>query len=1099
MLGKYKLLLLMFGIFLGFASAGYTQNTAIQGTVIDSTTGKTLPGVNILVKGTSSGTATDVNGHYSLQVKSLQDTLRFSFIGYQTKTIPIDGRTKIDIQLTPATLQGKQLVVVGYGKSEKQNLVGSVSSVDVKDVNTQPGADIARKLKGSMPGVRIQASSGGDPSKTPNIDIRGFNSINGGSPLILVDGIEADLVNVNPNNVKSVSVLKGAEASAIYGARGAFGVVLITTKEGRSGDFHVDYSNNISFSTNTTRTDFVTNPYTYAKWVDGGIGAYKSTCYICYDEQDYEIAKKVGNGELEPFYEKQSDGSYKFYENVDWYHLLLRQWRPSRMHNISVSGGSDKINGYISGRFYKRKKIQNLQNTWMRRYNLKVALNIKPFDWLKVTGVSKFSRRYNEEYAGTKNGWGGTFGVSKWRDSFPNYPAIIDGVGVSIGRNRHQGYVGRMGSLLEKAAHRQWEYNVRTNTLKADLTPLKGLEIKANYSHRTNRTDRTYRYHPFSYLEGNKLELVTGMGLNRLDEWRWKTNYNAVNIFGTYKRSVANNNNFKLMLGFNQEQLSRNRIGARIENLLTNEKSSLSLGTDMLDMTGSTLDWALRGYFGRFDYNYKEKYLLEVNARYDGSSRFPAGTRWGFFPSVGAGWQISNEKFWSSSLKNIVSSLKLRGSYGWLGNQTVPVNTFRQLLGLGRTTWLASGDKPLVRARIPAPLPAHISWEKVNSADIGLDIGFLQDKVTATFDVYQRTTSDMYLPGKPLPAVFGASEPRRNYAAMRNRGFELSIGYKDQFNIFGSALSFNIKANVSNNKAVITKFDNPQGLLSTFRDGEEIGEIWGYHIQGQFKTDKQAAEFQKKYSGDGELVTNLNHVYRGIITIDNNNSWNHLKAGDPIFADLNGDGRIDNGNNTVKDHGDLKRIGNSMPRFPFGFSVSANWKNVDVSILGQGIAKQDWFPSGPLYWATFHRPYVSFIRKDILNKVFDPDHPNDPNRIFPQRQRAYASLSSGRPLYVYNDKYLLNVGYLRLKNVTIGYTLPETLTSKIHIRKLRIFISGQNLATMSFGGLTKYIDPEVVGSHQNLSNPSGVSGRSPENTELYPMNKTYSVGIDLKL
>lgn len=1062
----------------------------VTGRVVDASDGSPLPGVNIILKGTTTGTSTDSDGIFQLTVPSLSDTLVVSYIGYQRTEIPIDGRANLNIELASQIYTGEELVVVGYGTQRAENLVGSVSTASVEGISARPSADIARSLQGAVPGLNIRASSGGDPSDTPEINIRGFNSINGGSPLVLVDGIEENLANVNPNDIESVTVLKDAQSAAIYGARGSFGVVLVTTKTGREGEFNVQYSTNTGVTTNTARTDFVTNPATYARWADDAIGSYHSGCYVCYDDEDYAIAERVGNGEIEPYYEEQPDGSYKFYGNTDFYNVLFKKWRPHTAHNISVSGGSDKLTGAISGRIYERDKIQNIQDAKMKRYNLQLSLSATPYDWLKLSAISKFSSRFDEQYAGTKNGWGDEFGVSKWRDLFPNHPAFVDGYGVSVGRTRN-GYVGRLGALQEGAAHRQWQYEKQTNTLKAEVRPTDELVLNMDYSHSIDRTDRTFSYKPFSYLSGDRLELMEGEGLNRHNEYRWKDYYQALNIYGTYTENLANRHNFKLMLGFNQEVFDRDRIGARIEDLLTRDKSNIAFGTEILDMEGSTLEWAIQGYFGRFNYDYDGKYLLEVNTRYDGSSRFPEGNQWGLFPSVGIGWQVDKESFWTSSLRDVISSLKLRASYGKLGNQNVGVNTFRQLIGMGRTSWLIDGQE-VNYARAPAPLPANIGWEKITSTNVGVNMGFLDNRLTASLDLYERNTEDMYLPGEPLPAVFGASEPRRNYASMRNRGFEFTVGYNDQFSVMGSPLSFNIQANVSNNTGVITKFDNPNGLLSTFYEGQKLGEIWGYRVDGQFQSDEEAAAFQNQFG-----TANLTEVYRGILVFGSNSDWNYLKGGDLKYVDVNGDGKIDNGDNTLENPGDLVPIGNAMPQFPFGFNINANWKQFDVSVMGQGVAKQDWYPSGPLYWATFHRPYVSFIRKDILDKVWDPEHPNDPNRIYPQRQRAYNSLSSGRMSYNLNDHYLTNIGYLRIKNLTVGYTLPHELTQKFNINRLRIFFSGENLFTWTFGGLTKYLDPEEVGAHVSFSNPNGVSARPATDTQLYPMGKTYSAGLEI--
>ncbi|PAU92748.1 SusC/RagA family TonB-linked outer membrane protein [Aliifodinibius salipaludis] len=1074
---------------MGLTSQLYAQD--VSGVVTDET-GSVLPGVNIMVKGRDVGTSTNTEGEYSLTAPSMQDTLVFSFIGYETQQVPINGRSEIDVQLQLDTVTGEEVVVVGYGTQQEKNLVGSVDKANVEGISARPSADIGSSLQGAVPGLNIRNAAGGDPSETPEINIRGFNSINGGEPLVLVDGIEEDLANVNPNDIESVTVLKDAQAAAIYGARGSFGVVLVTTKTGKEGEFEVEYSNNVGFTTNTARTDFVTNPATYARWADGAIGNYHSGCYVCYDEEDYEIAEQVANGEREPFYEQQPDGTYKFYENNDYYDILFKDRRVHQTHNISVSGGSDKLQGYISGRIYEREKIQNIQDAEMRRYNLQVNLTATPYEWLQLSGISKFSSRYDEQYAGTKNGWGGAFGVSKWRDLFPNYPAFIDGEGVSVGRTRN-GYVGRLGALKEGAAHRQWQYEKQTNTLKAEVTPIDQLVLNVDYSYSIDRTDRTFNYTPFSYLSGNELELVEDAGLNRHNEYRWKDYYKALNIYGTLTEDIADKHNFKLMLGFNQEVFDRDRVGARIEELLTKDKANLAFGTEMLDMSGSTLEWALQGYFGRFNYDYNGKYLLEINTRYDASSRFPEDNRWGLFPSVGVGWQVSNENFWTPSVEDIMSSLKLRVSYGKLGNQEVGVNTFRQLIGMGKKSWLVDGSE-VNYARAPEPLPANIGWETITSTNIGVEMGFLDDRLTTSLDLYERNTNDMYLPGRPLPAVFGASEPRRNYAEMRNRGLELTVGYNDQFEVMGDKLSLNIQANVSQNKGEITKFDNPNGLLSTFFEGQELGEIWGYRIDGQFQSDEEAAAFQEKFGRE-----NLVEVYRGILDWGSNSDWNYLRGGDLKYVDVDGDGEINNGNNTLEDPGDLQRIGNAMPQFPFGFNINVGWKNIDLSVVGQGVAKQHWYPSGPLYWGTFHRPYVSFLRKDMLDKVWHPDHPNDPDRVYPQRQRAYNALSEGRMSANVNDYHLTNIGYLRIKNLTVGYTLPSSLTQKVNLKNLRVFVSGENLFTWRFGGLTEYLDPEEVGAHVSFSNPNGVRAKAPRDTQLYPMGKTYSVGVEISL
>src|SRR5699024_1316768 len=440
------------------------------------------------------GTSTDANGDFELMVESLQDTLVVTFVGYQRQEVPINGRSEDSVQLTPEAIMGEEMVVVGYGEQKKKNLVGSIASMDIKDITTRPSAGIGKSLQGSIPGLNISKStSGGDPSQSPEINIRGFNSINGGKPLVLVDGIVGNLRHVNPNDIESITVLKDSEAAAIYGARGSFGVVLIETKSGKEGKFEIEYSNNISLSTSTVRTDFVTDPYTYVKTINDAIHAWNNGIYLDYNDEDMEILKKVGMGKISPYNEKQSDGTYKFYNKTDWYHTIYKKWIPSHHHNISISGGSKKINGRLSGRIYNSDKEQKIQNPQTSRYNLNLNIRFRPYEWLEITGINKLSRYFNEVYGGDANGWYGNYGFRQYHDLFVNYPKEIDGYFPDIGRAGNGG-TGILGPLYDGGnSWRIWQQDSKTNTLKAKLTPIKQLEINFDYSYQIKQYDRKYR------------------------------------------------------------------------------------------------------------------------------------------------------------------------------------------------------------------------------------------------------------------------------------------------------------------------------------------------------------------------------------------------------------------------------------------------------------------------------------------------------------------------------------------------------------------------------------------------------------------------------
>lgn len=1051
----------------------------ITGKVTDKN-GVGLPGVTVVLKGTNKGAPTDGEGNFSIAVPDGKGTLVFSYIGFQPQEVEISNRAAISVILLEDTKALEEVVIVGYGTQKKANLTGAVDQVSGSDIALRPANDITSSLQGLLPGLNIQVNSG-DPTATPDINIRGFNSINGGGPLVLIDGIEGDITRVNPQDVESVTVLKDAASAAIYGARGAFGVILITTKTGEAGDMVVNYSNNFGWTTPTTRTDFISDPYLYGKTVDAALFGYNGTTYTGYNDLDWETIRMVSRGEIAPFHELQPNGTYKFFYNTNWYDYHFKKYQYSNMHNISVSGGTDKIKGYLSGRVFEREDINNIAGGGMDRYNLKANVSFKPTKWLELSNNVLFNHEKDEEYGGFRNGYGGIWSTTTWYQLYPFAPNMIDGIPTDV--------FGQGGPAAMEDGNNWQRLNIEefTNTFRARATPLKGLDINFNYSNRITNQANTNRLNEYQMLTSQRLQLQT-VGVNRLNEYRWRDYYKALNAYSTYSHTLSDVHNFKLMAGFNQEEFERDRIMGQQGGLLIRDLANLALGTELMAADGSAELWSVQGYFGRFNYDYDGKYLLEVNARYDGSSRFPSESRWGLFPSVSAGWQVNQENFWQP-LENAISFFKLRASYGSLGNQNISTNTFQQTMSIGNSDWLDAG-KRIVYASAPGPLPKVVSWETTSTINFGADLGFFRNKLMASIDLYEKKTEDMYLPGTPLPGVFGSAEPRENLASLRNRGFDFSLSYNNSFDVGGSPLSVRATASVSNFKGVITKFDNPNGLMSTYWEGQELGQIWGYHVAGQFQTDEEAQAYQNSFVNPGN---SLGNVYNYILNVVQNNDWNRLRAGDIKYVDVDGDGRIDRGNYTLEDHGDLQPIGNAMPKFPFGFNVSANWKGFDLSVAGAGVAKQNWYPTGDIYWGTYQRPYLSFLRKDLVDNAWTPERPGK----YPQIERGYASLNSGRSLYEMNDYYLENVGYMRVKNLTFGYTLPEALTSKISVRKLRLYFSGENLFTVRFGGLSKYIDPEQAGSAINYSNPGSAVGRA--DLRSYPMGKTYSLGINVTL
>ncbi len=1059
---------------------------SLQGKVIDSATGDPLIGATVRVKGTSIGAITEVDGTFSLSVPDDADTLIISYIGFLSQEAAIGNLISFNISLDPDITSLNEVVVVGYGTRRKENLTGSVGQVGVDELGVRPNASVVATIQGTLPGLNIQTNNG-DPRENAEINVRGFNSINGGSALVLIDGIEGNINLLNPSDIESVTVLKDAGSAAIYGARGAFGVVLVTTKKGREGKARIEFSSVIGVTSPAARTDYITDPVLYGRTIDAAQGGFNGSTLTGYtNDEDWNRLQRVANGEVAPWRELQANGTFKYYYNTDWYDYLFDERVFSNIYNLSVSGGSEKLKTYLSGRYFTTETINNIQDEDVKRYNLKSNIVFQANDWLEISNDIQYNGGDQNEFGGRARGWGQPWTHAN-NSLFAFQPTEIDGIPFDfVGQSTH-------ASVEAGQTFREYEYDQFVNQIAAKAAPLEGLEINANYSFRFTDESFQQRLNRFDYLTGPSAELNT-VGINRFTETEVESWYQAFNFYTSYAKLISDKHNFRLLAGYNYEDFNEDNITAEVGELFDPNFSSLNLGTELLRTLGGNSQWALQGVFGRFNYDFDRKYLLEVNARYDGSSRFPSETRYGFFPSVSLGWAASRENFWEP-LQTTFSNFKVRASIGELGNQNIPLNTFSQLLSRGLTGWLEQGTQ-LNEVSAPSPLPANITWERIVTSNLGFDLGFFKNKLNFSLDMFRKDIKDMYLPGEPLPAVFGANEPRENNADLEVNGFEVSVGYQNSFKVMDSPLNFKVSANISDFTGRITKFSNPNGVLSSFYEGQELGEIWGYRVDGQFQSDDEAAAYQASFENPS---ANLGQVYNFAVNIAQNSDWQGLRAGDLRYLDLDGDGEISAGENTLQDPGDLQVIGNSMPNLPFGFTIGADWKGFDVFVQGTGVVSQDWYPRGRLFWGTYERPYVAFIRKDLVSQAWSPENPNG---RFPQIERGYTGLSSNRQLSALNDHFLTNIGYMRFKNITLGYTLPQKITERIGVDRFRVYVSGENLFTINFGGLTRYLDPEQAGSGISFSDPNATFtniGRDRDRVEDYPLGRTFFLGVQITL
>ncbi|RXF68790.1 TonB-dependent receptor [Arcticibacter tournemirensis] len=1055
-----------------------TPLITVRGKVTDDK-GEPLPGATIRVKGSNQATVSDINGVFNIANVEDNAVLVITYTGFAQQEISVNGRAEISISLKEDLQALSEVVVVGYGTQKKVNLTGSVAQINGEQLRDRPVTNMSTALQGAIPNLNI-TMSGGAPGTMGSLNVRGVTSINGNSsvsngPLVLIDGIPGTLDRLSPEEVQTITVLKDAGSAAIYGARGAFGVVLITTKSG-SGKPVIRYNNSFGFNTPTVSTDFITTGYDWMKLNDAALAHVGG--YSGYSEKDYEELLARRNDKTEDpsrpwvtIQNRNGQDQYVYYGNYDWYDFMFTKWQPMQNHNLNVSGSNEKVSYMINGNMKNMDGIMRIHTDKYSSYNLrtKVGAQLKP--WLKLSNNINFYNS-NYKYYGRRDGGNANFTNINVHASPAYAPINPDGTATYItGLNQYDigdGIFAMLQSGTTKGTNRKYEL---TTITEATISPIKDLNITANYSYNMFTDPSFYRQAPATYsLYPGKVEVATKYNTDLLTEEQQFNQVHVINVFGEYSKSLNNVHNFKVLAGFNQELNLAKKITAAKQNVSSLELNDLNLATGDPTVAGGSGEYALRGYFYRFNYNYKDKYLFESNGRYDGTSRFPNGRRFGFFPSASLGWVASGEDFFRP-LSSVVSNLKLRASVGALGNQQINNDVFdaRYPYVLAMRSGTAAYMLDGIRAnyyRAPSAVSADLTWEDIVSYNGGIDIGLFNNRLDISFDRYVRNTSNMLDTGTPLPNVFGTDVPLVNVASLRTQGFELSVNWNSRFNLAGKPFKYNIGVNLSDNHSVVTKVDKSSDFTYGLYVGKELGEIWGYITDGYFKTDAEA----KTYPVDQSF---LNKVRR-----DNNVP---LRAGDLRWVDLDGDGKISSGTtNTIYDPGDQKVIGNSTPRYAFSVNLGASWSNFDFSAFIQGIGKREWYPgnNADRFWGPYSRPYFSFLPRDFESKVWTPENPD---AYFPTLM-AYVALNANNELRATNNRYLQDLAYVRLKNLVIGYSLPTRFTKKFKIERLRAFVSGENMFTLTKLD-TKYIDPE-----QAMANADG---------RVYPFSKTYSFGFDV--
>ncbi len=1080
----------------GKAAPEKKSRPRLTGTITDeNNVGEPLIGATVTNLSTGQAVVTDIDGNYSIAAAP-GEKLRVSYVGFNPADVEVGDSDTLNVAISEANNALNEVVVVGFGTQKKMNLTGAVSVINSDEVNGRPVASAATALQGLDPAMNIGINSGrADAGYT--IDIRGAASLNSSSPLILVDGVEMPLSRVNPNDIESVSILKDASASAVYGAKASAGVVLVTTKSGTESRPTVSYNGRFGWAQNTTSTDYITSGYEWGKVVDRFNYIYSNQNYLKYGEDDWAELEarrydKTENPER-PWVVVGEDGNYKYYGNFDWYNYYFRRTRPQQEHNVTLSGGNDRVKYYVSGRYYHADGMMNIVNDPFRSYNFRAKLTVNIAKWVK------FSTNVN--YFNGKTTWVGyndierTFTTTSYGNSPLFSPLNPDGTIVHKTDVVNQGATvsGDYNLLIHSGNNRNIDEDNDIsikNSLDFDL--YRGLALHLSHAYRTKSEYESHRRAnaQYSHTAGELTTVDTGYFLNQLQEKHNRTYRHIFEGYLDYSLRFGGLNNFKAMAGAQYETYKKRSLAITRDGLVTDDLDDFDLAAgDTYKLTGGKTRYRTLGFFARVNYDYDGRYLVELSGRADGTSRFRSGNRWGFFPSGSLGWRMSQEKFWEG-VSSWWNNSKLRFSIGSLGNQQVSDFLFFDKIDTGNfdSGFTFNGNDRLQYASESNPVASDLTWEKVTTYDWGIDWSFLNNRLDLSADYYIRRTTDMMMPGAALPGVYGVSAPKQNSADMRTNGWEVAIHWRDRLTLGGHAFNYGVNASLGDYKTVVTRFNNETRLIDgTSYKGQTLGEIWGYVVDGLFASDEEAAAYQ-------EAVDCYYFLTR--IMSKGAPEYKKLVGGDLRYVDLDGDGKLGRGKNTVEDPGDRKVIGNILPRYSYTFGANANWRGIDFSILFQGVGKRDWYPGGGfsnLFWGPYCRPHGTFLSQQLVDQIWSPENP-DAYFPFPRGMEAYSGNSnttfdasnSHYTLTSPNTRYLQNVSYLRLKNVTIGYTLPVL---KKYISQIRIYFTGENLHYWSpMKKYCKYIDPEGAVSGISDTTNSG---------EVYNFSKTYSVGLDI--
>ncbi len=1019
----------------------------ISGKITDEN-GEGLPGASVVVKGTTQGTTSDISGNYSINVPE-DATIVFSFVGYQTKEVSVVGRTVIDLQMTPDAEQLEEVVVVGYGTEKKINLTGAVTDVNIsKDLGERPTANITTMLQGVLPGLTVGTNnSGGEPGSTQSLNIRGAGTLtgNGGTPYILVDGIpygSGELNSLNPNDIENVTVLKDAASSAIYGSKGAYGVILIETKKGQNQDkTKIEYSSSFQYATPTMLPNMA-NSLDYANAINTAQVNSGQTPW--FDDAKIQKIKDYQNGLIKDEAAADPNGRWGFwsngYANNDFYDIFFGENVPRVKHDLSVRGGNDKTTYFVSGSYFDQQGAFTIGTDHYDRMNLTFNVSTKATDWLTFNGSARYSDEQKDFPSGGFGGYNKDIIYHQLSRSGPTNPL----------KDPEGNYITPDANRLAYGGREITDINTSFFNISAVIEPIEDWVTTVTYNRRlkTTFTDREEFRAEVVHPNGD----ISNYGNNpeEIDKRARNDSRDLFNIVSSYNKNINEVHNISVMGGFEQRLDNYSYVRGVRKVLLTREIPTISTAIGDRFSYDAEGHFATRGVFGRIKYNYNGRYLVEFNGRYDGSSYFSDGNKWGFFPSVSAAYVVSEEAFFIP-LTNVVNTMKLRVSWGELGNHDPQLaNNYTELMTNSTSQWLEGGAQ-LVYINPPSIISQDLTWETVTSTNFGLDLGLFNNRLNSTLEIYKRVTSDMIGPSDILPKTLGANSPLVNNGELTTKGWELSMNWRDNI---GEDFSYSVGFNLFDSKATITKYNNPTGLLNGRYTGYVLGDMWAYTSVGLYATDQDAE--------DGP---------------DQSRFRARWQAGDMEYADLDNNGVIDNGSNTLEDHGDLSIVGNNRARMNYGINLRASYKGFDISALFQGVGKRDYiFSSSTNLYYGFRG---NIWQNSYTQAAMDYWTPENTDAFFP---RPYINGEHTKNTQR-QTRFMEDASYLRLKNLQIGYSIPAKLLEKTgFISSVRVYGSGENIWTKT--SLNENFDPETLGG--------GWGGG-----KIYPPSKVWSLGLNV--